>query len=80
MSGMGKPAGDQQTWVYRTGADQWEAGATAGGSGSVSSGSGEVSASYVVLSATSSLANERVLTAGYGIAIQDSGSGDKVII
>lgn len=36
---------------------------------------GEVSASYVVLSATSSLANERVLTAGPGIALTDGGAG-----
>jgi hypothetical protein len=41
---------------------------------------GEVSASYVVLSATSSLANERVLTAGSGISITDNGPGNSVVI
>ncbi len=35
MSGMGKPSGDLQTWVYRTGSDTWQSGSTgAGGGGS----------------------------------------------
>lgn len=50
-----------------------------GASGS-SGGAGEVSASYVVLGLTSSLANERVLTAGPGIDIQDSGPGGQVTV
>src|SRR6478609_681352 len=33
MSGMGKPSGDQQTWVYRTAQDSWQAGSTSGSSG-----------------------------------------------
>ena len=45
-----------------------------------SSGGGDVSASYVVMSATSSLANERVLTAGNGIRLTDSGAGNSLII
>lgn len=51
--------------------------ATITGSGG---GAGEVSASYVVLSLTSSLANERVLTAGSGITITDGGPGSTVTI
>jgi hypothetical protein len=34
MTGMGKPSADQQTWVYRTASDSWQAGATGGGGGS----------------------------------------------
>lgn len=45
-----------------------------GGSGS------DVSASYITISNTGSLPNERALTAGYGISIQDGGANDKVII
>ena len=45
-----------------------------------SSGGGDVSASYVVMSATSSLANERVLTAGNGIRLTDGGAGNSLII
>ena len=37
-------------------------------------------ASYIVLSATSSLANERVLTEGFGINITDGGPGGTVVI
>lgn len=40
----------------------------------------DVSASYVVMSATSSLANERVLTAGNGIRLTDGGAGNLVTI
>ena len=40
-----------------------------------SSNGGDVSASYVVLSATSSLANERILTAGNGMRLTDGGAG-----
>lgn len=47
--------------------------------GSVGGGAGEVSASYVVLGLTSSLANERVLTAGPGITITDNGSNTVVV-
>ena len=47
---------------------------TAGSSG------GDVSASYVVLSATSSLANERILTAGNGIRLTDGGAGSSITI
>lgn len=54
---------------------------TSGGGGSGTSVSGaDISASYVTLGNTGSLPNERALTAGYGINIQDGGSGDKVII
>ena len=49
---------------------------TASGGG----GSGDAGASYVVLSATGSLANERVLTAGEGISVTDSGAGGNVTI
>ncbi len=45
-----------------------------------SSGGGDVSASYVVMSTTSSLANERVLTAGNGIRLIDDGAGSSVTI
>lgn len=76
MSGMGKPSTDGQTWIYKTGgAENWQAGATSGGSGG-----GETAASYVVLSATSSLSNERVLTAGSGISITDNGANNTVVI
>ena len=44
------------------------------------SSNGEVSASYVVLSATSSLANERILTAGNGMRLTDGGAGSSVTI
>lgn len=40
----------------------------------------EASASYVVVGATSSLANERVLTAGPGITINDGGSNGNVTV
>ena len=43
-------------------------------------GSGDPNASYVVLSSTGSLANERVLTAGEGISVTDSGAGGNVTI
>lgn len=45
-----------------------------------SSGGADVSASYVVMSATSSLANERVLTAGNGIRLTDGGAGNPVTV
>lgn len=32
MNGMGKPAGDLQTWVYRTALDVWQSGSTGGSS------------------------------------------------
>lgn len=48
--------------------------------GSSSGSAGEVSASYVVLSLTSSLANERVLTAGTGISLTDTGPNGQVIV
>ena len=38
-------------------------------------GAGDVNASYVVLSATASLNNERVLTAGSGLDLADAGAG-----
>lgn len=43
-------------------------------------GGGDPSASYVVLATTPSLSNERVLTAGNGINISDSGAGNNVTI
>src|SRR3989344_447056 len=43
-------------------------------------GSGDNQAQYVVLSATSSLDNERVLTAGTGISIVDAGAGSTVTL
>lgn len=45
-----------------------------------SGGTGNNEASYVVLSSTSSLTNERVLTAGFGVAITDNGSNNTVVI
>lgn len=44
MTGMGKPSGDQQTWVYRTSTDIWQSGSTGGGGGSSDwiSGSGQI--------------------------------------
>lgn len=52
------------------------------GSGSIggSGGGADVSASYVVLGTTSSLPNERVLTAGTGISIVDNGPNGTVVI
>ncbi len=53
-------------------------------SASISSGGGgggaDSAASYVVISATGSLSNERVLTAGTGISILDEGAGNEVTI
>lgn len=49
---------------------------SSGGSG----GSGDPDASYLVLAATSSLANERVLTAGPGITFVDNGAGSSLIV
>lgn len=43
-------------------------------------GTGDNGATYVVMSATASLANERVLTAGTGISIVDGGAGGPVTI
>jgi hypothetical protein len=43
---------------------------------SQSSSGGEVSASYLVLSATSSLANERVFSVGTGLSSSDGGAGN----
>ncbi len=40
----------------------------------------DVSASYVVIGATSSLSNERVLTAGSGVLITDGGAGNSIIV
>jgi hypothetical protein len=44
------------------------------------SGTGDNAASYLVLSATASLTNERVLTAGPGITFVDGGAGNTLII
>ena len=49
-------------------------------SGSSGTSGGEVSASYLVLNATASLANERVLTAGQGISFVDGGAGGALTI
>lgn len=49
--------------------------AAAGGAGG-----GDPNAQYVVLAATSSLNNERVLTAGTGISINDAGAGGALTI
>lgn len=43
-------------------------------------GGGDTDASYVVLSSTSSLSSERVLTAGDGISITDNGADNTVVI
>lgn len=51
--------------------------AATGGGGS---GDGDKNASYVVISATGSLTNERVLTAGAGISINDGGANGNVTI
>jgi hypothetical protein len=45
-----------------------------------SGGGGDHNASYVVISSTGSLSNERVLTAGQGVSIVDSGGGATVTI
>lgn len=70
MTGMGKPTGDQQTWVYRTGTDSWQAGSTGGGSGgSVASGFQQANYTFVTSSnqwavpAGSTFVGEPVLTA-----------------
>ncbi len=56
-------------------------GAMCGGESTSTGGGGaDVSASYVVLGTTSSLPNERVLTAGSGISIQDNGPNGTVVI
>ena len=49
-------------------------------SGGGSGGSGDADATFVVLSATGSLNNERVLTAGTGISLVDGGSGNPVTL
>lgn len=53
---------------------------TAVSSGAPSSDGADKNVSFVVMSATGSLANERVLTAGSGIAIVDGGPGNPVTI
>ena len=50
--------------------------AAAGGGG----GGGDPNATFVVMSATGSLNNERVLTAGDGVSIVDGGSGNPVTV
>jgi hypothetical protein len=56
----------------------WAAISGSGGGGS--GGAGEVSASYLVLSTTSSLANERVLTIGAGLSSSDGGANGNFTI
>lgn len=77
MSGayLGRPTGSNVHWVWNGSA--WVLQPYGGGSAGPA---GEVSASYIVLSATSSLANERVLTAGAGISIIDNGPGGTVVV
>jgi hypothetical protein len=53
---------------------------SATGTGSAGGGGADVSASYVVIGLTSSLPNERALTAGAGISIVDSGPGGSVTV
>lgn len=53
---------------------------TIDGTGGGGGGDGDSTASYLVLAATSSLSNERVLTAGTGIAIVDNGPGSTLVI
>jgi len=50
------------------------------GAVTINSTGADAAASYVVISATGSLANERVLTAGSGISILDNGAGNSVTI
>lgn len=45
------------------------------GSGQGGGGAGEVSASYLVLGATASLANERIFSVGTGLSASDGGAG-----
>lgn len=80
--------GDLSTRIERQGADlkffdvnnpQGQTLTSLIGGGGGSSG-GDPNASYVVLSATGSLTNERVLAAGAGISITDNGPGNTVVI
>ena len=48
--------------------------------GAGGAGGGDPNAEYVVLSATGSLNNERVLTAGAGISLNDAGAGNAITI
>ena len=52
---------------------------TGGGGGSTTTGA-DVSASYVVISTTSSLPNERAIAAGNGIRLTDGGAGGSLTI
>ena len=56
-------------------ADEVISSGSSGGGGSADSG-----ASYLVLSATGSLSNERVLTEGIGITISDAGAGSTLTV
>lgn len=69
---LGIPTGSNVHWVWNGSA--WVLQPYGGG------GSGNNEASYVVLGLTSSLTNERVLTAGAGISITDNGPNSSVVI
>ncbi len=70
---LGHPTGSNVHWVWNGSA--WLLQPYGGGGGS-----GNNEASYVVLGLTSSLINERVLTAGSGITITDNGPNGTVVI
>jgi hypothetical protein len=67
-------AGDNITLTSQSNGSVKIDAATGGG------GSSDANASFVVLSATGSLLSERVLTAGPGITLTDTGAGGQVII
>lgn len=71
---LGIPTGSNVHWVWNGSA--WVLQPYGGGGG----GNGNNEASYVVLGLTSSLVNERVLTAGAGITITDNGPNSSVVI
>lgn len=52
----------------------------ASGGGSSGGGGGDSAATYLVLTATSSLSNERVFTAGSGINVSDGGAGSNYTV
>lgn len=77
MPGMGKP-GNLQTWVYSLGPDTWFAGAPSGSTGG--GGSGDSMATYVLISATGSLPNSRVLQGRGNIRTLDGGAGSNIVL
>lgn len=68
---------DGQVLAYNQSTGEYEPADQSGGGGG---GNGDANATYVVMSATGSLNNERVLTAGAGINRTDGGAGGAVTI